>query len=108
MADAWVGDRAHNHCIRVAIIGWGDAFVKGYPACAKTHREVKNMAKDAPGMRGIRSRNEDGELRRKRSDTHVGTIEEKYGVDLHMRSDAHLDTALDKYGAESLSDLLDK
>jgi hypothetical protein len=29
------------------------------------------MAKDAPGMRGYRSRNEDGELRQKRGDTHV-------------------------------------
>lgn len=33
------------------------------------------MAKDAPGMRGFRSRNEDGELRQKRGDTHVGKIE---------------------------------
>ena len=32
------------------------------------------MTKDAPGMRGIRSRNESGELREKRGDTHVKTI----------------------------------
>ncbi len=64
------------------------------------------MAKDAPGMRGYRSRNADGELRGKRGDTHVGTIEQQYGVDLGMRSDAHLDTALDRHGAASLSDLL--
>jgi hypothetical protein len=31
------------------------------------------MTKDAPRMRGYRSRNEDGELRQKRGDTHVGT-----------------------------------
>jgi hypothetical protein len=31
------------------------------------------MAKDAPGMRGYRSRNEDGELRQKRGDTHIST-----------------------------------
>ena len=30
------------------------------------------MAKDAEGMRGYRSRNQDGELRDKRDDTHVG------------------------------------
>lgn len=30
------------------------------------------MANDTPGMRGIRSRNEDGQLRQKRGDTHVG------------------------------------
>jgi len=39
------------------------------------------MAKDAPGMKGIRSRNENGRLRQKRSDTHVGTIEQEYKVD---------------------------
>ena len=38
------------------------------------------MAKDAPGMRGYRSRNEDGELRQKRGDTHVGTTIEKKGM----------------------------
>ena len=35
------------------------------------------MTKDAPGMRGIRSRNESGELREKRGDTHVKTIEKR-------------------------------
>ena len=39
------------------------------------------MAKDAPGMRGIRSRNKDGELRDKRNDTLVSTIEKQYKVD---------------------------
>lgn len=34
------------------------------------------MSKDAEGMKGYRSRNETGELRRKRSDTHVSTIEQ--------------------------------
>jgi hypothetical protein len=37
---------------------------------------------DAPGMRGDRSRNDNGELRQKRSDTHIGTIEQKYNLDL--------------------------
>ena len=45
------------------------------------------MAKDAPGMRGDRSRNEDGELRQKRGDTHIGTIEKQYGRDFDVRSD---------------------
>lgn len=66
------------------------------------------MTKDAEGMRGIRSRNEDGELRRKRGDTHVGTIEDIYGVDLGARSDMHLDTLLDREKVDSLSDLLKK
>ena len=56
------------------------------------------MAKDAPGMRGYRSRNDDGELRRKRSDTHVGTIEEQYGEDFGVRGDMHLNTLLERGG----------
>ena len=66
------------------------------------------MAKDAPGMKGIRSRNNDGELRQKRGDTHVGTIEEKYGIDLNVRSDMHLSTLLEQEKVESLDDLLHK
>lgn len=62
---------------------------------------------DDPSMRGERSRNlSDGQLRQKRSDTHVGTIEARYDIDLGMRSDAHLGTALERNGANSLSDLL--
>ena len=44
-----------------------------------------DMAKDAPGMKGYRSRNDDGELRRKRGDTHLGTIEDQYGRDFGVR-----------------------
>lgn len=57
-------------------------------------------------MRGEHARNEDGELRRKRGDTDVGTIEEKYGRDFGVRSDMHLGTLLRRQGARSLSDLL--
>jgi hypothetical protein len=66
------------------------------------------MAKDAPGMRGYRSRNEDGELRRKRDDTHVGTIEEQYGRDFGVRDDMHLGTLLEREGVASLNDLIKK
>lgn len=65
------------------------------------------MANDAPGMRGIRSRNEDGPLRQKRGDTHVGTIEKIYGVDLNVRSDMHLNTLLQREGVQSLHDLIE-
>jgi hypothetical protein len=41
-------------------------------------------------MRGYRSRNETGELREKRGDTHVETIEKKYHVDLGVRGDMRL------------------
>lgn len=64
------------------------------------------VAKDAPGMRGDRSRDTNGELRHKRNDTHVGTIEKEYKVDLGMRSDAHLKTAMDRAGVDSLDRLL--
>ena len=65
-----------------------------------------NCKNDAPGMRGCRSRNEDGYLRAKRGDTHVGTIEKQYGVDLGVRADMRLDTYLNRKGADSLNDLI--
>lgn len=64
------------------------------------------MAKDAPGMRGYRSRNEHGPLRAKRGDTQIGSIEKKYSIDLGVRSDMRLDTYLDKKGVKSLNDLI--
>jgi hypothetical protein len=64
------------------------------------------MAKDAPGMRGYRSRNEDGELRQKRGDSHVGTTEKQYGRDFDVRSDMHLSTLLEREGVASLNDLI--
>ena len=64
------------------------------------------MAKDAPGMRGIRSRNQDGQLRDKRDDTHVGTIEKKYDRDFGVRSDKELGNFLKEKGIDSLNDLI--
>lgn len=64
------------------------------------------MAQDAEGMRGYRSRNQDGQLRDKRDDTHVGTIEKHYGRDFGVRSDMHLGTLLKQTGQASLNDLL--
>ena len=64
------------------------------------------MAKDAPGMKGIRSRNESGPLRAKRGDTLVGTIEKQYGVDLGVRGVMVLDTLKERTGMASLNDIL--
>lgn len=64
------------------------------------------MAKDAPGMRGIRSRNQNGQLRDKRDDTHMGTIERQYGRDFGVRSDTELGTFLEENGIASLNDLI--
>lgn len=46
------------------------------------------------------------QIRKKRGDTLVKTIEKKYGVDLGYRSDAQLHTVLKKSGVPSLSKLL--
>ena len=64
------------------------------------------MAKDAPGMKGTRSRNQNGDLRAKRGDTHIGTIQNQYGRDFKVRSDMHLDTYLSEHNIASLNDLL--
>lgn len=64
------------------------------------------MAKDAPGMRGYRSRNLNGLLRDKRDDTHVGTIEKQYGIELNTRKDMHLGNYLEKHKIKSLNDLI--
>ncbi len=66
------------------------------------------MAKDAPAMRGERSRDENGRLRDKRDDTLVRTIEKKYGLDFGVRGDMQLGTLLDKQSVESLDELLRK
>jgi hypothetical protein len=66
------------------------------------------MAKDAKGMRGYRSRNKDGQLRDKRDDTLIRTIEKQYDIDLGVRGDMHLGTYLKKNGIKSLNDLINK
>jgi hypothetical protein len=55
-----------------------------------------------------RCRDADGEIRRKRGDTLVGTLREEYGPTFApgVRSDMRLDTLLEQSGAESLSSFL--
>ena len=64
------------------------------------------MSEDAKGMKGNRSRNNNGQLRKKRSDTKIGTIEKQYGIDLNVRSDMELGTYLEKNDKESLNDVI--
>ena len=73
-----------------------------------SHRRAPSVKHDAPGMKGPRSRNETGELRRKRGDTLAGTIEEQYHVDLGVRSDTKLSTVLKRENVDSLNDLIEK
>lgn len=77
--------------------------------CVKFYKDsffLPAMATDANGMRGYRSRNQNGMLRDKRDDTHIGTVEKKYDLDLGVRSDMHLGTYLELHGIESLNDLV--
>lgn len=58
-------------------------------------------------MAGYRSRNPgNGQLRAKRGDTHISTIEDKYDVEFGVRGDMHLDTLLKERGVDSLNDLI--
>ena len=60
-----------------------------------------------PGL-DKRCRDNDGEIRRKRSDTLVGTLRDTYGSDFAegYRSDAKLGTVLKNEDAATLSELL--
>ena len=60
-----------------------------------------------PGL-DKRHRDKDGEIRRKNSNTLVGTLRKEYGEDFlkGYRSDAKLGTVLKKEGVESLHDLV--
>lgn len=68
------------------------------------------MTKHFPKGLDGRMRDQDGEIRRKRSDTHVKTLREIYGDDFAKgyRSDAHLGTVLEREGMETLDQLLKK
>lgn len=61
---------------------------------------------DAFGMKGCRSRNDNGLLRNKRDDTHMGTIKKQYGIDPNVRDDMHLGNFLKKRKIKSLNDLV--
>lgn len=55
-----------------------------------------------------RMRDESGEIRKKRSDTLVGTLRQMYGEDFARgyRADAELGTVLEREGLDSLDQLL--
>jgi hypothetical protein len=69
---------------------------------------VELMSKHCNNGLDDRCRDLDGEIRRKRGDTLVGTLRQNYGPDFApgVRSDMRLDTLLDRTGAESLTELL--
>jgi hypothetical protein len=53
-----------------------------------------------------RARTSKGAYRPVRSDTKIGTVEKRYGVDLGVRSDMKLGTFLEERGYPSLSRML--
>lgn len=57
-----------------------------------------------------RMRDQDGQIRQKRSDTQVGTLRKTYGADFAKgtRSDAELGTVLKKAGVDTLDQFLKK
>ncbi|HYM46073.1 MAG TPA: hypothetical protein VES65_07940 [Solirubrobacteraceae bacterium] len=65
------------------------------------HEQAKNMHTN-------RTRDDNGELRQKRGDTHVGSIEREYGVDFGVRSDMHLDTLRERTGLNPIEDLVSR
>ena len=73
-----------------------------------SHRKAPPVRHDAPGMKGPRARNDDGQLRQKRGDTFVGTIEDEYHVDFGVRRDMKLDTLRERLGTTSIEDLIDR
>lgn len=84
--------------------------VQSEDSISRNTDEVSSLAKktsnDAPGMRGQRARTDDGTLREKRVDTHIGTIEQQYDLDLGVRSDMRWDTYKKRTGVESINDLV--
>jgi len=69
---------------------------------------MPDRAKECRDGLDDRCQDQDGEIRRKRSDTLVGTLRETYGPGFApgIRSDATLGTLLDRSGASSLSEYL--
>lgn len=65
------------------------------------------MTKHYPKGLDDRMRDQDSEIRKKRSDTFVSTLRKEYGDDFSAgyRSDAKLGTVLKKEGLESLDQL---
>ena len=68
------------------------------------------MTKHFPKGLDNRMRDQNGEIRKKRDDTQVGTLRKQYGDNFAKgyRSDAELGTVLKKEGADSLDQLLKK
>jgi hypothetical protein len=74
----------------------------------KTPRDYHTAMTNKYYPKGLdgRMRDEDGEIHRKRGDTHMGTIEKEYNKDFGVRDDMRLDTFLKKNDYDSLKEAL--
>lgn len=70
------------------------------------HRKAPSVRHDEPTMVGQRARNLTGELRRKRGDTRVDTLEEQYHVDFGVRGDMTLNTLRQRLGEDEVAKLV--
>lgn len=71
-----------------------------------THNsKVKN---DDPNMKGQRARNQDGTMRKVRSDKTVGHLEEQYGINVGRRSDMEIGNLMKELKVDSQNKLLKK
>lgn len=55
-----------------------------------------------------RTQSDKGQIRRKRGDTRIDTVEKDYGVDFGVRGDMQLSTYLKEEGHRSLSKALER
>jgi hypothetical protein len=70
------------------------------------HRKAPCVRHDDPTKVGQRARNLSGELRRKRGDARVDTLEEQYHVDCGVRGDMTLKTLRQRLGEDEVAKLV--
>jgi hypothetical protein len=75
------------------------------PLCPP-HKE--DCMHDAAKMPGYRRRDTNGELRKKRADTHIGTIEDKYGEISKCPDDTHLSKIREDFNTVGIKEIVKK
>ncbi|HCW31979.1 MAG: hypothetical protein UT55_C0037G0012 [Candidatus Peregrinibacteria bacterium GW2011_GWE2_39_6] len=63
---------------------------------------------NAPNMPGHAARTQQGRLRKIREDTQMGTLKQRYHVDLGVRSDMEWGTFKEKFDIDSVKEALEK
>lgn len=63
---------------------------------------------NAENLPGHAARNQTGQLRRIRSDTQMGTLEDRYGVDFEVRKDMEWGSFKEQTGVDSVKEAIKK